>query len=81
MSDNEIVWRQSEVDRDHWNDQERQGAHKITTLGGGVMTAKMMSDKITRTDKSGSVAAVTIVDVKQSNGVVHVIDAVMLPKM
>ena len=33
------------------------------------------------TDENGGVATVTIADVKQSNGVIHVIDAVLLPKM
>jgi uncharacterized surface protein with fasciclin (FAS1) repeats len=32
-------------------------------------------------DENGTVATVTIADVMQSNGVIHVIDAVMLPKM
>ncbi|MFP3648302.1 fasciclin domain-containing protein, partial [Paraburkholderia sp. SIMBA_054] len=38
-------------------------------------------DKITLTDENGNVANVTIADVKQSNGVIHVIDKVLLPKM
>jgi uncharacterized surface protein with fasciclin (FAS1) repeats len=36
--------------------------------------------KITLTDESGGVADVTIADVKQSNGVIHVVDKVLLPK-
>lgn len=36
--------------------------------------------KITLTDKMGSVAHVTIADVKQSDGVIHVIDKVLLRK-
>jgi uncharacterized surface protein with fasciclin (FAS1) repeats len=60
--------------------KDDKGAHKVTTLGGCVLTAKMMGDKITLTDENGNVATVTIADVKQSNGVIHVIDAVMLPK-
>ena len=32
-------------------------------------------------DENGNVATVTIADVQQSNGVIHVIDTVMLPKM
>ena len=38
-------------------------------------------DKVTITDESGGVAVVTIADVAQSNGVIHVIDKVLLPKM
>jgi uncharacterized surface protein with fasciclin (FAS1) repeats len=37
--------------------------------------------KITLADEIGGTATVTIADVKQSNGVIHVIDKVLLPKM
>jgi len=57
-----------------------KGAHPVKTVGGCVLTAKMNGDKITLTDEKGDVATVTIADVKQSNGVIHVIDGVMLPK-
>jgi uncharacterized surface protein with fasciclin (FAS1) repeats len=56
------------------------GAHKITTVGGCVLTAKMSGKDITLTDENGTTAFVTIADVKQSNGVIHVIDTVLLPK-
>ncbi len=58
-----------------------KGTHPVTTVGGCVLQAKMTGDKITLTDENGNVATVTIADVKQSNGVIHVIDTVMLPKM
>jgi uncharacterized surface protein with fasciclin (FAS1) repeats len=61
--------------------KDDKGMHKVTTMGGCVLVAKMMGDKITLTDENGHVATVTIADVKQSNGVIHVIDTVMLPKM
>ncbi len=57
------------------------GAHMVPTLGGCMLEAKMDGDKITLTDENGTVANVTIADVAQSNGVIHVIDAVMTPKM
>ena len=57
-----------------------KGAHPVKTVGGCMLTAKMNGDKITLTDEKGDVATVTIADVKQSNGVIHVIDGVMLPK-
>ena len=41
--------------------------------------AKYEGDKITLTDERGNVANITIADVMQSNGVIHVIDTVMLP--
>lgn len=56
------------------------GEHKITTLGGCVLTARMSGKDITLTDENGTTAYVTIPDVKQSNGVIHVIDTVLLPK-
>ena len=57
-----------------------KGTHPVKTVGGCVLQAKMMGDKITLTDETGNVATVTIADVRQSNGVIHVIDTVLLPK-
>lgn len=56
------------------------GTHPVETLGGCTLQAKMDGDKITLTDENGNVATVTIADVDQSNGVIHVIDTVLLPK-
>jgi transforming growth factor-beta-induced protein len=55
------------------------GAHPVTTVGGCVFTAKMDGDDIVIEDGQGNEAKVTIADVKQSNGVIHVIDHVLLP--
>ena len=57
------------------------GKHMIQTVGGCMLTATTKGGKIMLTDEQGGVATVTIADVKQSNGVIHVIDAVLLPKM
>lgn len=57
------------------------GAHKVKTVGGCELTLKDNMGKITVTDENGTVADVTIADVVQSNGVIHVIDKVLLPKM
>lgn len=57
------------------------GSHNIKTVGGCVLTAKEDMGKLTLTDENGTAATVTIADVKQSNGVIHVIDKVLLPKM
>jgi len=57
------------------------GTHPVTTVGGCVLQIKYEGDKISITDENGGVANVTIADVVQSNGVIHVIDAVLLPKM
>ena len=55
------------------------GAHKVTTVGGCEFTIKSTDSKVTITDGQGNVGTVTIADVKQSNGVIHVIDTVLLP--
>jgi len=57
------------------------GEHDIKTVGGCVLRAKDHMGKITLTDEAGGTATVTIADVNQSNGVIHVIDKVLLPKM
>ena len=57
------------------------GEHKVTTVGGCVLTLKDTGGKVTVTDENGNTANVTIADVIQSNGVIHVIDKVLLPKM
>jgi len=56
------------------------GMHIVPTLGGCKLEARMDGEMITLTDENGTVATVTIADVKQSNGVIHVIDKVLLPK-
>lgn len=60
--------------------KDDKGAHTVKTLGGCMLKAEMKGEKITLTDEKGDVATVTVADVKQSNGVIHVIDTVMLPK-
>ncbi|PYB77723.1 fasciclin domain-containing protein [Rhizobium wuzhouense] len=57
------------------------GEHDVKTVGGCVLKAKAADGKVTLTDENGGVSTVTIADVKQSNGVIHVVDAVILPKM
>jgi len=55
------------------------GAHPVKTVGGCTYTAKMKGDKIILVDGKGQEATVTIANVRQSNGVIHVIDTVLLP--
>ena len=58
-----------------------KGAHPVKTLSGATLIVKKSADgKLTLTDENGGVATVTIADVKQSNGVIHVVDSVLLPK-
>lgn len=57
------------------------GKAELTTVAGGKLWAMMKGKKIMLKDEKGGVATVTIKDVNQSNGVIHVIDHVVLPKM
>ena len=52
----------------------------LTTVSGGKLTASMDMGKVKLTDESGNSVHVTAVDLKGTNGVVHVIDGVVLPK-
>jgi uncharacterized surface protein with fasciclin (FAS1) repeats len=56
------------------------GKHTISTVSGGKLIAMMKGDKIVLEDENGGAATVTIANVKQSNGVIHVVDHVLLPK-
>ncbi|WP_169570035.1 fasciclin domain-containing protein [Sneathiella limimaris] len=55
------------------------GTLAVKTVGGCQFTAMYDKDKIMIKDGQGNIANVTIEDVKQSNGVIHVIDTVLLP--
>jgi uncharacterized surface protein with fasciclin (FAS1) repeats len=52
----------------------------LTTVSGGKLTASLDMGKVKLTDESGNSAFVTVADLKGTNGVIHVIDAVVLPK-
>ena len=56
------------------------GTATIKTVAGGNLIVMMQGKKIAIKDENGGVAYVTIKDVNQSNGVIHVIDHVLLPK-
>jgi uncharacterized surface protein with fasciclin (FAS1) repeats len=56
------------------------GKAELTTVSGEKLTASMDNGKVKLTDESGNSAFVTTTDLKGSNGVVHVIDSVVLPK-
>ena len=55
------------------------GMATLKTVAGGPLTAKMDGMKLIVTDEKGGAATVETADVYQSNGVVHVIDSVLLP--
>jgi uncharacterized surface protein with fasciclin (FAS1) repeats len=56
------------------------GMATLKTAAGGTLTAKTAGGKVMITDEKGGMATVTIADVYQSNGVIHVVDKVLLPK-
>ncbi|EIA07755.1 fasciclin domain-containing protein [Flavobacterium frigoris] len=56
------------------------GKAMMKTVSGGTLTAWMKGKKLYITDEKGGMSQVTIADVNQSNGVIHVVDAVLLPK-
>jgi len=56
------------------------GKAMLTTVSGGKLTGSMDNGKVKLTDETGNSAFVTAVDLKGSNGIVHVIDGVVLPK-
>lgn len=55
------------------------GAAELKTVNGEKLTAKMSGDSIVLTDAKGNSAKVTVGNVMQSNGVIHVIDTVVMP--
>jgi uncharacterized surface protein with fasciclin (FAS1) repeats len=55
------------------------GSATLTTVQGEPLTAKMMAGKLMLTDAKGGMSTVTIKDVMQSNGVIHVVDTVLMP--
>jgi uncharacterized surface protein with fasciclin (FAS1) repeats len=57
------------------------GTHEVTTVGGCKLWLSVKDGKVWIKDEAGGMAQVTIADVLQSNGVIHVVDHVLLPKM
>ncbi|MDN5781472.1 MAG: fasciclin domain-containing protein [Luteimonas sp.] len=55
------------------------GSARLKTVEGEDLVAKADGGKVTITDAKGNVANVTIADVRQSNGVIHVVDKVLMP--
>jgi uncharacterized surface protein with fasciclin (FAS1) repeats len=59
----------------------RAGKGKATfkTVQGGTLTGRMQGRTLVLTDAKGGTSRVTIADVMQSNGVIHVVDTVLMP--
>jgi uncharacterized surface protein with fasciclin (FAS1) repeats len=59
--------------------KDGHGTATLKTVGGGTLTAMVQGGKIMLKDERGGISTVTIADVFQSNGVIHVIDTVLMP--
>ena len=57
-----------------------KGKAVLTTVNGGKLTASLKGANVILTDEKGGVATVVATDLKATNGVVHVIDTVVMPK-
>ena len=55
------------------------GEASLKTVSGGTLTATMQGDHIVLKDEKGDMSTITISNVNQSNGVIHVVDMVLLP--
>ena len=55
------------------------GRAALTTVQGERLTARMRGRYLVLTDAKGGTSRVTIADVMQSNGVIHVVDTVVMP--
>ena len=55
------------------------GKAEVTTVNGAKLTASLKGDKVILTDAKGGISTVTATDLKGFNGVIHVIDTVLMP--
>jgi uncharacterized surface protein with fasciclin (FAS1) repeats len=60
--------------------KDNNGKFVITTVQGGTLTASLKDGKVILTDVKGNVSTIIITDVAASNGVIHAIDSVVMPK-
>lgn len=59
--------------------EEGGGEATVTTVAGGELTLMLEGDNVVVEDAQGNIATVTKADIMQSNGVVHVVDTVLMP--
>ncbi len=57
-----------------------KGKAAVKTVSGGTLTASLKDGKVILTDENGGVSTVVAADIKAGNGVVHIVDTVVLPK-
>lgn len=59
--------------------KQGKGVAELKTVSGGILKASMKGKKLILTDEKGGMSEVTIANVYQSNGVIHVVNTVVLP--
>lgn len=59
--------------------EENGGTATLDTVNGGTLSASVVDGKVVITDAKGGKSTVVVADVKQSNGVVHAVDTVLMP--
>ena len=59
---------------------DAKGSLALKTVSGGTVTASLKNGKVILTDEKGGTATVVATDLKAGNGIIHVIDSVVLPK-
>jgi uncharacterized surface protein with fasciclin (FAS1) repeats len=59
--------------------KEGKGKTELSTLSGGTLTVMSQGAKLYLVDEKGGKSWITIADVNQSNGVIHVVNTVLMP--
>ena len=59
--------------------EKGNGTASLKTVSGGTLMAMMSGNSIVLRDEKGTTSNVSIADVRQSNGVIHVVDTVVMP--
>jgi len=60
--------------------KDGKGSVRLKAVSGGTLTASLRNGKVILTDEKGGIANVSATNLKAGNGIVHVIDAVVMPK-
>ncbi len=60
--------------------QSKDGFYNFNAVSGDALSAQVKGNNLYIYDESGNAAKVTIADVNQSNGVIHVVNSVLVPK-
>ena len=59
---------------------DNNGKFAVKTVQGEMLTASLQNEKVILTDGKGNVSTVVITDIEASNGIIHAIDSVVMPK-